>query len=135
MRKDQRSPDRQGCLVRCADYPHVHALLAPRSPRRLAGIERHFALLAEAGRALGRLEGVLQGIPNRDLLTRTLARREAIQSSQIEGTRSNLPQPLFHDATRSMDIENVDAQRIMEAHLSRATGTRTSLRDRTYIRP
>lgn len=103
MRKDQLSPERQGCLVRCAAYPHVHALLAPPTPRRLAGIERHFALLAEADNALGRLEGVLQGIPNRDLVTRTLARREAVQSSQIEGTRSDLPQLLLYEATRGID--------------------------------
>lgn len=103
MRKGQLSIERQARLVRCAEHPHVLALLAPSAPRRLAGIERHFALLAEAAHALGRVDGVLQGIPNRDRVTRTLARREAVESSQIEGTRSDLPQLLLYEATRGMD--------------------------------
>lgn len=103
MRKDSLTPERQAFLVRCPDHPHVHALVAPPTPRRITGIERHFALLAKADNALGQLEGVLQGIPNRDLVTRTLARREAVQSSQIEGTRSDLPQLLLYEATLGAD--------------------------------
>src|SRR3546814_7852178 len=38
-----------------------------------------------------------------DMVTRTLARREAVRSSQIEGTQTNLPQQLTYEATRGMD--------------------------------
>ena len=39
-------------------------------------------------------------IPNADMVTRTLARREAVKSSQIEGTRADLPDLLTYEATR-----------------------------------
>src|SRR3546814_7055763 len=42
-------------------------------------------------------------LPNADMVTRTLARREAVRSSQIEGTQTNLPQLLTYEATRGMD--------------------------------
>jgi Fic family protein len=58
--------------------------------------------LVEAHEALGRLQGALAHIPNADLVTRTLARREAVGSSQIEGTRSDLSQLLTYEATQSI---------------------------------
>lgn len=42
-------------------------------------------------------------MPNAGLLTRTLARREAVQSSQIEGTHADLPQLLTYEATLGLD--------------------------------
>ncbi len=38
-------------------------------------------------------------LPNTDMVTRTLARREAVASSQIEGTKSDLQQLLTYEAT------------------------------------
>jgi len=56
----------------------------------------HQAGLVDAHAALGRLQSALAHIPNADLVTRTLARREAVKSSQIEGTRANLPELLTY---------------------------------------
>lgn len=103
MRKDQIAPDRQPYLVRCKDYPHVHALIAPPTPRALPRAACFDLAIANANHALGRLEGVLAGMPNAGLLTRTLARREAVQSSQIEGTHADLPQLLTYEATLGLD--------------------------------
>ena len=36
-----------------------------------------------------------------DMVTRSLARREAVSSSQIEGTRTTLPQLLDYEATQA----------------------------------
>jgi Fic family protein len=55
--------------------------------------------MAAAHAALGRLAAALTRIPNSAMVTRTLARREAVMSSQIEGTRSDLPQLLMYEAT------------------------------------
>ncbi|MBS0417113.1 MAG: Fic family protein [Proteobacteria bacterium] len=55
--------------------------------------------MADAHAALGRLQGALKHIPNADMVTRTLARREAVMSSQIEGTKSDLRQLLTYEAT------------------------------------
>jgi Fic family protein len=55
---------------------------------------------ANAHAALGRLQGTLKHLANTDMVTRTLTRREAVMSSQIEGTKSNLHQLLTYEATR-----------------------------------
>ncbi len=48
------------------------------------------AVLSEADRALGRLDGVIETIPSPDLFVAMYVRREAVLSSQIEGTQSTL---------------------------------------------
>jgi len=60
---------------------------------------RHEAHFPDAHGALGRLQGTLKHLANSDMVTRTLARREAVMSSQIEGTKSNLQQLLTYEAT------------------------------------
>ena len=60
------------------------------------------AVFADAHAALGRLQGTLRHIPNADMVTRTLARREAVMSSQIEGTKSDLHQLLTYEATHAI---------------------------------
>ncbi len=46
--------------------------------------------LSVADQALGRLDGVIQTVPNPDLFVAMYVRREAVLSSQIEGTQSTL---------------------------------------------
>lgn len=48
------------------------------------------ALLSRADQAIGRLDGVTQTLPNPDLFVAMYVRREAVDSSQIEGTQSTL---------------------------------------------
>lgn len=47
-------------------------------------------LLSRADRALGRLDGSIQTLPNPDLFVFMYVRKEAVLSSQIEGTQSSL---------------------------------------------
>lgn len=47
-------------------------------------------LLSHADRAVGRLDGVARTLPNPDLFVAMYVRREAVLSSQIEGTQSTL---------------------------------------------
>jgi Fic family protein len=47
-------------------------------------------LLSEADRALGRLDGSIQTLPNPDLFVFMYARKEAVLSSQIEGTQASI---------------------------------------------
>lgn len=102
MRRDQIAADRQQYLVPALGHPHVAALVAPPTPRIIPfrGLQR--TGFAEASMALGRLQGVMAHMPNVDMVTRTLARREAVRSSQIEGTRATLPQLLTYEATRGV---------------------------------
>jgi Fic family protein len=56
------------------------------------------ALLSEADRALGRLDGSIQTLPNPDLFVFMYVRKEAVLSSQIEGTQASLNDLLAAEA-------------------------------------
>jgi Fic family protein len=99
MRRDHIAKDRQPYLVPAHGYPNACALVAPPTPRILPLDRRHEAGFPNAHAALGRLQGTLKHLPNSDMVTRTLARREAVMSSQIEGTKSDLHQLLTYEAT------------------------------------
>jgi len=55
-------------------------------------------LLSAADLALGRLDGSIQILPNPDLFVFMCVRREAVLSSQIEGTQSSLQDLLAAEA-------------------------------------
>lgn len=101
MRREDISPALRANLVPAEGYPHVQALVAPDTLRRLPPSLRHEASVANAHAALGRLQGATAHIPNVDMVTRTLARREAVMSSNIEGTQSDLQQLLTYEATHN----------------------------------
>jgi Fic family protein len=69
-------------------------------------------LLSKADRALGRLDGSIQTLPDPDLFVVMYVRKEAVLSSQIEGTQSSLNDLLeleasIADATRPTDVSEV----------------------------
>ncbi|MCB0333194.1 MAG: hypothetical protein KDD55_06815, partial [Bdellovibrionales bacterium] len=55
-------------------------------------------LLSKADRCLGRLDGSIQTLPNSDLFVFMYVRKEAVLSSQIEGTQSSLQDVLAAEA-------------------------------------
>ncbi len=55
-------------------------------------------LLSKADRALGRLDGSIQTLPHADLFVFMYVRKEAVLSSQIEGTQSSLTDLLTVEA-------------------------------------
>ncbi len=86
----------------------IPAPLPPAPPVRI-GSELQ-ALLSKADLALGRLDGSIQTLPNPDLFVLMYVRKEAVLSSQIEGTQSSLQdvlaaeaQVLSPDAPRDVD--------------------------------
>lgn len=66
----------------------VPAPLPPDSPITLD--PETTALLSQADQAIGRLDGASQMLPNPDLFVAMYVRREAVESSAIEGTQSTL---------------------------------------------
>lgn len=72
------------------------AALPPKPPIRFT--EELQALLSEAALALGRLDGSIQTLPNSDLFVYMYVRKEAVLSSQIEGTQSSLQDLLAAEA-------------------------------------
>lgn len=70
--------------------------LPPDPPVQLKGeLQR---LLSQADRALGRLDGSVLTLPNPDLFVFMYVRKEAVFSSQIEGTQSSLQDLLAAEA-------------------------------------
>ncbi|MDR3424654.1 MAG: Fic family protein [Alphaproteobacteria bacterium] len=58
-------------------------------------------LLSESDRALGRLDGSIQTLPNPDLFMSMYVRKEALLSSQIEGTQASLSDVIRVEANLS----------------------------------
>lgn len=74
----------------------IPAALPPDPPIRVEGEIQHW--LSQADRALGRLDGSIQTRPHPDLFVAMYVRKEAVLSSQIEGTQSSLQDLLAAEA-------------------------------------
>jgi Fic family protein len=74
----------------------VPASLPPDPPLELGG--ELAGLLSQADRALGRLDGSVLTLPHPDLFVFMYVRKEAVLSSQIEGTQSSLQDLLAAEA-------------------------------------
>jgi Fic family protein len=89
---------------------YIPTPLPPNPPLELLGELQ--VLLSEADRALGRLDGSIKTLPNPDLFVFMYVRKEAVLSSQIEGTQSSLQDVLAAEAKiltpdRPQDAEEV----------------------------
>jgi Fic family protein len=88
----------------------IPATLPPKPAIEFSGELQ--VLLSQADRALGRLDGSIQTLPNPDLFVFMYVRKEAVLSSQIEGTQSSLQDVLAAEAKilsaeRPQDTEEV----------------------------
>lgn len=87
-------------LVAVSGYPGALAIVPPPPPLTvpLTGIGDH---LMRAHEALAALRVAMQSLPNPNLILRTLDRREAVRSSQIEGTNAGVDHVFEYEATGS----------------------------------
>jgi Fic family protein len=95
--------------------------------------EELLALLSEADRELARLDAATEFLPNPDLFVRMYVRKEAVLSSQIEGTQASLVDLLEHEARagtkKAKDVVEVSNYvRAMNLGLERLTSLPLSLR-------
>ena len=109
MRAADLSPDRRKCLAPVPSRKNVKALVPPPCPRTLNAAPVLAALIA-AEKAIAGTAAIARLLPHPDLITRSLERREAVLSSQIEGTRTDLTQLLEYEATGSGEGLPDDAQ-------------------------
>lgn len=106
--------------------------LPPTPPIQLEGELQ--VLLSKADRALGRLDGSIQTLPHPDLFVYMYVRKEAVLSSQIEGTQSSLQDVLAAEAqilspTRPHDVDEVvNYVRAMNHGLTRLAELPVSMR-------
>jgi hypothetical protein len=79
---------------------------APLPPRPSVRVDENMlALLSNADRALGRLDGATEILPNPDLFVLMYIRKEAVLSSQIEGTQASLIDVLEFEV-RASEVAN-----------------------------
>lgn len=102
MKKSDLSPARQQQLIPVPTHSGAFAVIPPAPPRFIPskGITKE---VIHAHEALGELRLATARLPNPNLVTRTFDRREAVRSSQIEGTSSDLHQLFTYEATGSDD--------------------------------
>ena len=101
MRKTDLSPERRKLLVPVVSHSGAFALIPPLTPRvdQLTGLQGLHGEVSRAHTALANLQTLSEGLPNPDLVTRTADRREAVRSSQIEGTNSGINDLLTYEVT------------------------------------
>lgn len=109
MRAADLSTDRRKLLVPVPGRQNVKALVPPPCPRTLAVMPVLDHLMA-AERAIASTAAVTRLLPQLGLITRSLERREAVLSSQIEGTQTDLAQLLEYEATGSSEGLPEDAE-------------------------
>jgi Fic family protein len=86
---------------------------APLPPRDLEISPKMQNLLSRADLAVGRLDGVIEVIPNPDRFVDMYVRREAVLSSQIEGTQASLMDVLEYEAEEEKADARVDVREII----------------------
>jgi len=87
----------------------VPSPLPPDPPVRFEGL---YGLLEDANRALGRLDGVTSILPDTPLFLYMYVRKEALLSSQIEGTQSSLSDLLLFESHEAPGVPLDDVQEV-----------------------
>ena len=109
--QDQGNQSRLGSYIRCSVAGEAYKAflppaLPPLPPINLLGLQ---GLLSKANQALGKLDAVADILPDSNLLLYYYVRKEAVLSSQIEGTQSSLSDLLLHESGEepSVPIDDV----------------------------
>lgn len=97
---------RLGSYIRCGVAGETYQaflppVLPPQPPVNLLGLQ---GLLSKANQALGKLDAVADILPDSNLLLYYYVRKEAVLSSQIEGTQSSLSDLLLHESGEAPSV-------------------------------
>lgn len=110
MRPEHIQNDRAGHAIKMPeDY---WAFIPSRLPPELAYSESLARLLAEAGASLGELAGAGRMLPNPYILISPAMRREAVLSSKIEGTQSDIDDLYFYETEQYEAPDKSDVQEV-----------------------
>jgi len=111
----QLKSNRAGFLVNCSTPGEPFAAFVPNAlpptpPLNLSG--EHFDRLERANRALGKLDGLSRFLPDVSLFVYWFVRKEAVLSSQIEGTNSSLSDLLFYEQKEMPGVPLEDVEEV-----------------------
>ncbi len=99
--------ERVGEFLKCSAIAgeHYHAYLPKKlPPYPPLAMEELYLHLDRAGAALGRLDGMSMVLPNSSLFLYMYVRKEAVLSSQIEGTQSSLSDLLLYETSEALGV-------------------------------
>ena len=100
-------PNRAGHFVKGNGYYSFSPAKLPPNPPILFDTEMRY-LLSHADSKLGRLDGITQVLPNPDLFVAMYVRKEAVLSSQIEGTQASFADVLSAEYNQVEDSRRDD---------------------------
>lgn len=108
--------DRTGFLVERATAGESFYSFVPHSlpPKDLVLSGTHFDLLEKANRGLGKLDGLSRLLPAPQLFIYWYVRKEAVLSSQIEGTQSSLSDLLLYEEKEAPGVPLEDVEEVSQ---------------------
>lgn len=114
MRQNRFSANRSRYITSSLSGERVRALVpAPLPPgSRTLNLSSLQTILAEANQALGRLDGLTSAFPDLKLFLYSYVRKEAVLSSQIEGTHSSLSDLLLYENAETPGVPLDDVQEV-----------------------
>jgi Fic family protein len=114
MPKDKKTGNHSRYVTSTLSGERVRAFVPPplpSSPKAL-DVASLQAILAEANQAVGRLDGMTSALPDLKLFLYSYVRKEAVLSSQIEGTQSSLSDLLLYENAETPGVPLDDVQEV-----------------------
>jgi len=110
LRKERNTGD---FIVTAVGGEQVRAFLPPPLPPKPSlSLEKLYGLMEDANRSLGRLDGIASILPDTPLFLYMYVRKEALLSSQIEGTQSSLSDLLLFESDEAPGVPLDDVQEV-----------------------
>lgn len=110
LRKDRKTGE---FVITAVGGEQVHAFLPPPLPPKPSlNLEKLYGLMEDANRSLGRLDGIASILPDTPLFLYMYVRKEALLSSQIEGTQSSLSDLLLFESDEAPGAPLDDVQEV-----------------------
>ena len=105
---------RIGTRVKCTTGEEHYTAYLPENlpPRPPLNMDELYPLLDQANIALGRLDGMSMVLPDHSLFLYMYVRKEAVLSSQIEGTQSSLSDLLLYENEEAPGAPINDVQEV-----------------------
>jgi Fic family protein len=109
LEPDNRLGERIRCTV-AAEEPYWAYVPSPLPP--VPAVKFDERLLEQASQAIGRLDGLASVLPDTDFFLYIYIRKEAVLSSQIEGTQSSLSDLLLYESDEAPAVPVDDVQEV-----------------------
>lgn len=108
MQRSDLCSERRALLTPVENKPNVFALIPPKLPTEIDAAQIPADNFNMAHEQLAMLRATVASLPNSNLVVRSLARREAVQSSKMEGTRADIDDVMEFESTGVADGDNTD---------------------------